>query len=701
MIPFLAGTRSPLTILRNQKRAKAREKYRYHAISNLDSSTASNDDFIFTYKAPDNAGPYEFKSEDRAICSPLGRAIPQDGRIALGYDLHWLVQEARHHHKRKFIVHYNTKRWLRTLGYRRLVDNVEAAEKRPEEAVEKATRKYVEVRMKKQESGFGSDFKEFGFLRIRDINPVTEANLVYGLAGNLDSFVHVESDIPETAEFFATSENYSWLPEKQELFCQSRHGPSDIARWQRIILCQGLSLTSKEEKEGFCFPFSVFSNADDPIRMAITIHLSGERRPGSEITNPYVNPHNAFHMTFFEWLQQGNLRSLNRSDELGKDLKIGTLFQKSTDERGGNRRYLRELAAAELSFRQSSFTVITAYRKGWQGKEPVSDRQYWTMMILSPSQFFHGEEIEGNKQKLDWHIDVGLQRFNDHIGGLLTEDFMDPIAYSKLLFDDAIFSRSRLYFWIIGCLNEFDILLKDNIKQWQLYRRARIEHLILSQPESHVQSFASSCTTHDSVSTKKVETRFDLDKDLLRLRELDTEAENVRQSLEMLQTDFDAKREKAKALRDGLFNASALMESRSSTRLGMNVQLLTYVSIFYLPLAFCAALWAIPNIDERGTRTPFIVTAILVGAVTYAIVFNLENMAGFFGRLYNARKERLLHNMENDKKSYWREVRDRFEEFPPNEERKTPSEWWVLRYQVSRLFRRKSAKDSSAEEGDL
>jgi hypothetical protein len=30
------------------------------------------------------------------------------------------------------------------------------------------------------------------------------------------------------------------------------------------------------------------------------------------------------------------------------------------------------------------------------------------------------------------------------------------------------------------------------------------------------------------------------------------------------------------------------MESRASTRLGHNVALLTYVSIFYLPLAFCA-----------------------------------------------------------------------------------------------------------------
>ena len=35
-----------------------------------------------------------------------------------------------------------------------------------------------------------------------------------------------------------------------------------------------------------------------------------------------------------------------------------------------------------------------------------------------------------------------------------------------------------------------------------------------------------------------------------------------------------------------LFNASAVIESRASTRLGENVKLLTFVSIFFLPLAF-------------------------------------------------------------------------------------------------------------------
>lgn len=42
----------------------------------------------------------------------------------------------------------------------------------------------------------------------------------------------------------------------------------------------------------------------------------------------------------------------------------------------------------------------------------------------------------------------------------------------------------------------------------------------------------------------------------------------------------------AKANKQQLFNASAVIESRASTRLGENVKLLTFVSIFFLPLAF-------------------------------------------------------------------------------------------------------------------
>lgn len=37
-----------------------------------------------------------------------------------------------------------------------------------------------------------------------------------------------------------------------------------------------------------------------------------------------------------------------------------------------------------------------------------------------------------------------------------------------------------------------------------------------------------------------------------------------------------------------LFNASSMFESRASTRLGETVKLLTFVTVFYLPLTFCS-----------------------------------------------------------------------------------------------------------------
>ncbi|KAL7935803.1 hypothetical protein V8C35DRAFT_262360 [Trichoderma chlorosporum] len=75
-------------------------------------------------------------------------------------------------------------------------------------------------------------------------------------------------------------------------------------------------------------------------------------------------------------------------------------------------------------------------------------------------------------------------------------------------------------------------------------------------------------------------------------------------------------------------------ETRISTKLGQNVMLLTYVSIFYLPLGFCAALWAIPNITDDGTRTPFILTATMVSLITLLVTFNMEKIAVIIQRGY-------------------------------------------------------------------
>ena len=81
-----------------------------------------------------------------------------------------------------------------------------------------------------------------------------------------------------------------------------------------------------------------------------------------------------------------------------------------------------------------------------------------------------------------------------------------------------------------------------------------------------------------------------------------------------------------------------MKEARESRILAENVKLLTYVTIFYLPLAFCTvsypnplnkavlivpqSMWAINNMFGTGTRGFVIITS-LIALGTYAVVFGL------------------------------------------------------------------------------
>ncbi|KAF2968612.1 hypothetical protein GQX73_g4996 [Xylaria multiplex] len=131
------------------------------------------------------------------------------------------------------------------------------------------------------------------------------------------------------------------------------------------------------------------------------------------------------------------------------------------------------------------------------------------------------------------------------------------------------------------------------------------------------------------------------------------------------------------------FAWSSITETRISTRLGQNVMLLTYVSIFYLPLAYCAALWAIPNITDNATRTPFIATSLIVGFITLFAALNLEKVAGSAGKVYENWRKKVVKNMREDKN--WRGKGEKYQDI--NIYRRSPSEWWILGFVVSRYVR--------------
>ena len=175
-------------------------------------------------------------------------------------------------------------------------------------------------------------------------------------------------------------------------------------------------------------------------------------------------------------------------------------------------------------------------------------------------------------------IAQGLERITERWADFLSyfdyildggDSLMKPTEHDNLLFDDGAFSRSRRYFWAIDCLSEFELTITDNIAQWELYKAARVQPL-------------ERMTQHD-------QRQFDLAERQYRV--LQNQRESFKQKLASTKALRDAVRYPAimlctRANIFQLFNASAVIESRASTKLGENIKLLTFVSIFFLPLAF-------------------------------------------------------------------------------------------------------------------
>lgn len=135
-------------------------------------------------------------------------------------------------------------------------------------------------------------------------------------------------------------------------------------------------------------------------------------------------------------------------------------------------------------------------------------------------------------------IESRWRQLEQYISSLLVQDFMDPKAYCNLLFDDETFSRSRLYFWILGFIIEVQPCIEDNIIQWNLYQQARIRPLLRES------------TTRDA-SGNTNNTDFERSASSI-IRQYDKEGNEIKQDLENLKKRFDAISESVRALRDGV-----------------------------------------------------------------------------------------------------------------------------------------------------
>lgn len=290
------------------------------------------------------------------------------------------------------------------------------------------------------------------------------------------------------------------------------------------------------------------------------------------MANSYSDVSIAFHITFYEKIEAK--RPLENYDKWKQQeiWKVGYLYEKSGASDSTDR-----------LFRQSAFTVclclLRQLTNAYIGQtlatserlkeEPASNQkealeQDWTLLLLTPSGFFECPQHGRDQFIVDWKHEKALSKqeaeltfivhalkevakrwtnLHDDIAELLSEDFMEPKTYVKLIFDDENFTRSRLYFWIIGCLTEFVVSIEDNIKQWKLFRKARVTPLLENPPKSGDESQSPDFSPSGRSG----------------LQNLDQSAESVRENLENLQSRFKNQLETVKALRDGVSDVTLIL----------------------------------------------------------------------------------------------------------------------------------------------
>lgn len=313
----------------------------------------------------------------------------------------------------------------------------------------------------------------------------------------------------------------------------------------------------------------------------LSCHLLLKHRPTT--TNPYSSRWTGFHTTFYEIMK-------TKDTEVQELWKHGPLYEHPFG----------------WQFRKCAFTLYSPAAYDIEASvvdtddDPANDLpRYWTLLVLVPNGFYNEHSVLFPSRTAEVgpgmsHVSLdplgkltqlgaelkfigqGLEKISERWADFQAyfdyildsgNSLMHPTEHDNLLFDDGAFSRSRRYFWAIDCLSEFELSISDNLHQWELYRQARIEPLLGFLPKLDRRQLANVERQH---------------------RVLQNQRESFRQKLASI-----------RALRDALFNASAVIESRASTRLGENVKLLTFVSIFFLPLAFTTVSCSISNIPYR------------------------------------------------------------------------------------------------------
>lgn len=441
-----------------------------------------------------------------------------------------------------------------------------------------------------------------------------------------------------------------------------------VAPWRRIISCRGLSRVV-DPRGPIRNPF-LSEQPGQPASMHL--HRQGRGQIGRKLTEFRSDTHRKreffFQLTYVR-CSTSSAENMPTSAWAGGSLYPGGLH-------------------SSMEYASITIDAVAAYpRHGDHPTPRVLDR-YWTILFMEPVSWY--DDLENilreavteessmqiaclvlvsyalqiatkEWQKMALYFDTLL---DSNSTSLEDSTLLNPEKHDRLLFEDEGFSRSRKYFWVIDALTKFIEEIEEAEEAWERYRAHEVDPFL---QDSNAEEY-----------------------DILLYHLSQAKSEVSR--LEVVRRRLEKHLDRTKVLRDGLFNASGVIESRASTELGRNVRLLTYVSIFYLPLSFCASLWSTTN---TFSWTNLAITMVLLSFFTYVFTFNLERLVRHAHDLYTSYKRHIVDRMGADlgvQSSAWADRAKRFDVFEPDRRSTKPTDWYVLWASVllaGRWWRRK------------
>lgn len=201
------------------------------------------------------------------------------------------------------------------------------------------------------------------------------------------------------------------------------------------------------------------------------------------------------------------------------------------------------------------------------------------------------------------------------------------IIFSKedpdLLSDDPQFSRSKTYFWALQAYKMYAERLEQTINTWVEFRKDGLNKL------------------NDGRMSKET---------------WDFTVASIDGGIEMLRRKLRHVREKSQEvrnLREGLFGASALFDSRTTVRQGDNIRLLTYITLLFLPLSFCTSIFGMQVVLPSLPLKVFIITVPVIFVFTAILVFNLQNVIDVWEIVTSQITDSLRRSMRSRRIKRW------------------------------------------------